>query len=107
MWNPILLQACLRLNKQDIPNDLVIGNEYFFEKKWHRLYQIKVPMDLRESNRDFVCRIIILEITIWNWITKWKYMPVKLFSEDDKNIITKTYVSDENIELILKQKRLN
>lgn len=104
MWNPILLQACLRLNKESIPDNLMIGKEYYFEKEWHRLYQIKVPMDLRESNWDFVCRIIITEITIWNEITKWKYIPVKLFSENEKNIITKTYVSDGDIDKTLNNK---
>lgn len=102
MGNPILIQACLRLNKKEIPNDLEIGKEYLFNKKWHRMYQLNVPMDLRESNWGFVCRIIIPEITIWNGYTKWKYIPVKLFNEDEKNIITKTYVSNEAVDEIVK-----
>ncbi|MBU2007768.1 hypothetical protein KJ743_01485 [Patescibacteria group bacterium] len=41
MGNPFELQACLRMDKKDIPGPLEIGKEYSFSKNGHRLYQIK------------------------------------------------------------------
>lgn len=101
MWNPILLQACLRLESNNIPKKLEIWKKYNFQKDNHRLYQINVPMDLRLSNWDFICRIIVTHITIWDGITKWVYIPVKLFSDDDKKTITKCFVSDEEVNDIV------
>ncbi len=104
MWNQILLQACLRLDRENIPKDLKIGKEYTFKKNEHRLYQINVPMDLRTSNREFICRIIITEYTIGKGITQGTYIPVKFFTEEENNIITKTFVSDEEVVEILYKK---
>lgn len=102
MGNPILVQACLRLDKDKIPVNIEIGKEYHFYKEGHRLYQIKVPMDLRTSDWKFICRIIVKEYTIGEGRTEGTYIPVKLFSEEDKKIITKAYVSDEEVEEILR-----
>lgn len=103
MWNQILLQACLRLDKKDIPTNLKIGKEYSFKKNDHRLYQINVPMDLRTSDRNFICRIIITEYTIGKWSTQGTYIPVKFFTEEENKTITKTFVSDTEVIDILKQ----
>ena len=103
MWNQILLQACLRLDRDDIPTDLEIGKEYSFKKSDHRLYQINVPMDLRTSDRDFICRIIITEYTIGKGRTQGTYIPVKFFTEEENKTITKAFVSDAEVIEILKQ----
>lgn len=103
MWNHIFLQACVRLDKKDIPTDLEIGKEYVFKKNDHRLYQINVPMDLRDSDRNFICRIIITEYTIGKWRTHGTYIPVKFFTEEENKIITKAFVSDEEVIKILKK----
>lgn len=103
MGNQILLQACLRLDKKDIPENLAIWQEYIFKKDGHRLYQINTPMDLRDSDRNFICRIIITEYTIGKWRTHGTYIPVKFFTEEENKIITKDFVSDEEVIKILKQ----
>ncbi len=103
MGNPFLLQACLRLKKEDIPNPLVLGEKYSFSKNEHRLYQIKIPMDLRTEEWDFLGRIVITEFTVGKNQTKGTFVLVKEFSDDEKEIITKTYVSDEEVSKILKE----
>lgn len=101
MGNPFLLQACLRLEKEEIPNPLILGKKYRFNKKGHRLYQINVPMDLRTTDWRFIGRIIITEITIGNEETQGTFILVKEFSESEKEIITNAYVSDEEVSNVL------
>ncbi len=105
MGSPFLLQACLRLKKEDIPNPIVLGKEYNFYKKEHRLYQVNVPMDLRTEEWDFLGRIIITEFTIGKNRTEGIYVLVKEFSLEEKEIITKSYVSDKEVEDILKKSK--
>ena len=101
MGNPILLQACLRLNKQEIPKELKLGKEETFLKDGHRLYQLDVPMDLRDSEWNFYGRIIIREYTIGKNRTQGTYVLVKYFSEEENKIITKAYVSDEEVKEVI------
>ena len=100
MGNPFLLQACLRLEK--IPEQLQVGKEYSFSKKGHRIYQINVPMDLRTNDWEFKARIIITTYNLGNEKTEGTFIPVKLFTKEENKIITKTFVSDEEVEKILK-----
>lgn len=99
MGNPFLLQACLRLEK--IPKNLVIGKKYKFRKKEHRLYQINVPMDLRTKDWKFLGRIVITEFTVGNGKTEGTFVFVKDFTKGEKDTITKTYISDEEIQRII------
>ncbi len=101
MGNPILLQACLRLDKQEIPEELTLGKEGKFFKEGHRLYQLDVPMDLRDSEWNFYGRIIIREYTIGKNRTQGTYVLVKEFSEQERETITKAYVSDEEVKEVL------
>jgi hypothetical protein len=98
MGNPFLLQACLRLEK--IPRKLVLGKKYKFSKNQHRLYQINVPMDLRTRDWKFHARVIITEFTIGKNKTTGTFIPVRLFSLKERDIITKTFVSDEEVKLV-------
>ncbi len=101
MGNPFLVQACLRLNKEEIPENLEIGNEYRFSKKSHRIYQINVPMDLRTSDWNFIARVVVTKYTLGNDKTEGVFVPVKIFSKEEREIITKTYVSDEEVNSVL------
>lgn len=103
MGNQFLLQACLRLKKEDIPNPLEIGKEYKFIKDNHRLYQIKVSMDLRDENWNAFGRCVITEYTVGNNKTFGKYVVVKIFNEEEKKYITNAFVSDEEVDAILKK----
>ena len=103
MGNPFLLQACLRLKKEEIPIPLVLGNEYHFSKEGHRLYQLNVPMDLRTDDWIFLGRIIITEFTVGRNRTEGTFILVKEFSEHDREIITKTYLSDEEVAKVLRR----
>ncbi len=102
MGNPFLLQACLRLNEREIPSPLEIGNKYTFEKPGHRLYQINVPMDLRTSDWKALGRCVVTEFTVGNNKTKGKFVMVKLFNKEQAKQVTDTFVSDEEVENILK-----
>ncbi len=102
MGNPFLLQACLRLSKKEIPKPLELGKEYSFKKEGHRLYQINIPMDLRTDDWKFLGRIVITEYTIGKGRTEGRFILVKEFSEGEKEIITKTYMSDYDVEEFLK-----
>ncbi len=100
MGNPFLLQACLRLD--NVP-ELKIGKKYFFSKKGHRLYQINVPMDLKTKDWKFKARIIITKYTLGGNKTEGEFIPVKIFSDKENEIITKTFVSDKEVDEILKK----
>lgn len=104
MGNPFLLQACLRLDKDQIPKVLELNKEYDFVKNGHRVYQIKVPMDLRTDDWDFLGRIIVTEYIIGNNQTKGKFILIKKFTEEENKIITKTFISEQELENILKNK---
>ncbi len=106
MGNPFLLQACLKLSEKEIPKPLELGKEYHFKKEDHRLYQINTPMDLRTTDWKFLGRIIVKEYTVGNGITKGIFILVKEFSDNEKEIITKTYVSDKELEKVLKNKNI-
>ena len=101
MGNPFLLQACLRLPSSEIPDSLEIGREHTFSKEGHRLYQINVSMDLRDSNWNFLARVVVLEYTVGRGITKGVFAVVKQFSADEKEVITKTFVSDKEVSEVL------
>ena len=123
MGNPFLLQACLRLDPKDlhlliygcrdvscstsqsrheIPKNLEIGKKYHFYKDGHRLYQIKVPMDLRKSNWEALGRCVITEYTIGEDRTEGTFVMVQIFDKNQAEQVTKTYVSDEEVEKLLK-----
>ena len=103
MGNPFLVQACLRLDKHEISHPLHIGKKYSFSKAGHRLYQLNVPMDLRTSDWKFIARIVITEYTLGNEKTEGTFVVVKQFTEEETEIITKTYVSDEEVKTILER----
>ena len=105
MGNPFLLQACLRLNNDEIPHPLILGKEYIFSKEGHRLYPLNVPMDLRSNDWSFFGRIIISEFRVGRNKTERKFILVKEFSQDEKEIITKAYVSDEEVAKVLRDYR--
>jgi hypothetical protein len=60
-------------------------------------------MDLRDCDRNFICRIIITEYTIGKWRTHGTYIPFRFFTEEENKTITKAFVSDEEVIEILKQ----
>mgnify|MGYP003394986127 CR=1 FL=1 len=98
MGNPFLLQGCLRLDEKEIPKVLELGKSYPFLKKEHRIYQLNVAMDLWTNDWKFICRIVITEYSLGNNETKGFFVPVKLFSDEERKVITKIYVSDSEIE---------
>lgn len=102
MGNPFLLQACLKLDKDKIPNSLEIGKKYTFIKDKHRIYQINIPMDLRDNSWNAYGRCIITEYTLGNNKTIGTYVMVKIFSDEQAKYVTDAYVSDEEVENILK-----
>ncbi len=101
MGNPFLLQACLRLDEKEIPTPLQLGKEYHFQKTGHRLYQLNVPMDLRTKDWKFLGRVVVTEYTVGKGKTKGTFVLVKEFSEQEKEIITKSYVAEEEVEKVL------
>lgn len=103
MGNPFLLQACLRLPEDNIPLPLELGKEYPFSKSGHRLYQIKVPMDLRTENWKAIGRCVITKFTVGNGKTEGIFVMVKIFTKEEAAYATKTYVSDEEVEAILRK----
>ncbi|MDD5396667.1 MAG: DUF2584 family protein [Candidatus Moranbacteria bacterium] len=101
MGNPFQLQACLRISKEDIPSLLEIGKKYSFTKNEHRLYQIEVPMDLRDENWNAYGRCVVAEYTLGNNKTIGTYVMVKIFDEEQCEQVTKAFVSDEEVSAIL------
>ncbi len=101
MGNPFKLQACLRMDKKDIPVPLKIGKKYNFNKNGHRLYQIKVPMDLRDENWNAYGRCVITEYTLGNNKTTGIYVIVKVFDKVQGEQVTKAFVSDEEVDAVL------
>ncbi|MFA6131590.1 MAG: DUF2584 family protein [Patescibacteria group bacterium] len=101
MGNPFLLQACLRMDAKDLPSPLEIGKKYNFAKNEHRLYQINVPMDLRDNDWNAYGRCVITEYTVGNNKTMGTYVVVTIFDEKQREQVTKTFVSDEEVKAIL------
>ena len=101
MGNPFLLQACLRMDRKNIPSPLEIGKKYSFSKNKHRLYQINVPMDLRDENWNALGRCVITEYTLGNKKTIGTYVMVKIFNEEQGKYVTGTFVSDEEVNAVL------
>jgi hypothetical protein len=101
MGNPFELQACLRLDKSDIPDPLEVGKKYYFEKTGHRLYQIKVPMDLRDTDWRAYGRCVITEYTLGNGKTAGTFVMVKIFGKEQSEQAAKAYVPEEEVEAIL------
>lgn len=101
MGNPFLIQACLRLDTDQIPRPLEFGKEYVFKKDGHRLYQIDVPMDLRTRDWKFIARVAVREYKLGHGSTEGTFILVKDFSPEEKEIITKTFVSDQELEDIV------
>ncbi len=102
MGNPFLLQACLRLDPKEMPKPLELGKKYHFRKEGHRLYQIKVPMDLRTTDWKAFGRCVITEYTVGEGRTEGTFVMVQIFDKNQADQVTKTYVSDEEVERILK-----
>ena len=107
MKNPFLLQACLKLNKNKIPSPLEIGKKYNFIKDEHRLYQIKVPMDLRDENWNTYGRCVIMEYTLGNDKTIGTYVMVKIFDKEQATFVTETFVSDEEVDSVLNKIKID
>ncbi len=99
--NPFLLQACLRLDSDEIPKDLELGREYRFCKRGHRLYQIMVPMDLRSDSWEFYGRVVIIEYTVGKNRTEGTFVLIKEFSDEEREVITRAYVSDEEVDSVV------
>jgi len=59
-------------------------------------------MDLRTQDWKFLARIIINKYTIGENKTEGTFIIVKNFSEEEKEVITKTFVSEEEVEEIFK-----
>ena len=104
MGNPFLLQACLRLGVKEIPHQLKIGKEYHFHKQDHRIYQINVPMDLRTTEWKAIGRCVVTEYTIGNGRTEGTFVMVQIFDKEQAEQVTKTFVSDTEVQKILHQK---
>lgn len=101
MGNPFLLQACLKINKDKIPNPLELAKKYSFTKDKHRIYQINIPMDLRDDSWKAYGRCVITEYTLGDNKTTGTYVMVKIFSDEQVKYVTDTYVSDEEVENVL------
>lgn len=101
MGNLFELQACLRIDKKNIPNPLEIGKQYNFNKNGHRFYQIKVPMDLRDENWNAYGRCVITKYTLGEGKTIGIYVLVKIFDEIQGRQVTKSFVSDEEVNDVL------
>jgi len=60
-------------------------------------------MDLRTNDWKFLGRIIITEFIVGKNRTEGTFILVKEFSDQERETITKTYVSDEEVNKILKE----
>ncbi|MBI2668217.1 hypothetical protein HYX14_00065 [Candidatus Woesearchaeota archaeon] len=91
----------MRLDEKEIQKALAVGKKYHFHKEGHRLYQINVPMDLRALDWEFLGKIVLIEFTVGYNRTEGTFILVKEFSDEDREVFTKAYVSDEEVENVL------
>jgi hypothetical protein len=101
MGNPFLLQACLRLDKDQLPEHLEIGKKYKFSKDGHRLYQLNVAMDLRDKEWKVYGRCVVTEYTVGHDKTTGEFVMVKIYNEEQSRYATESYISDEEVIKIL------
>jgi len=62
--------------------------EYNFSKEGNRSFPINTPIDLINLERDAIAKIKILEFTNTEGKTSGKYKILKLYSGDEKKILS-------------------
>lgn len=82
-WNWIL-----KLKQEQMP-DLIIGEQFTFNKKGIRIYPIDIPIDLVNENWEAVARCVIISVTIDKEETKGVYRIIEIYDEMEKKTITK------------------
>lgn len=93
-------QGCLRIGKEQglVEKDqLEIGKEYPFRKEKHRLYMIGVPMDLISKDWQAIAKIIVIEYTIGHNETRGIYKVLKIYSDEESAVISRTLIPYEEI----------
>ncbi|MDO8627507.1 MAG: hypothetical protein Q7K42_03515 [Candidatus Diapherotrites archaeon] len=103
MGNEFQIQGCLRLPKEQIPKVLEIGKECKFRKEGHRIYQINVPLNLHTEDWKALGRCVVLQYTIGKGRTEGTFVLVRIFDKQEAEFATKNFVSDEEVQFVLKK----
>jgi hypothetical protein len=88
-------QGSLKLNKEQglvEATELKEGAEFAFEKQKHRLYILDTPMQLLTSDWQAIATIIVTEITIGHGKTKGVYKILKIYSEEERKVVSGTLI---------------
>ena len=72
----------------DCQNQLEIDKKYEFSKTGNRVYPIKTPIDLIDSDRIAIAKVEILEFINTENNTSGKYKVLKVYSGDEKRILS-------------------
>lgn len=81
--------------KIDVPADLVVGEVYKFVKGGNRVFPIKTPIDLINSERDAIAKIRILEFKNIESETSGKYKVIKMYSGEEQKVLNNYWLENQ------------
>jgi len=88
-------QGSLKLNEEQglvLRENLKEGEEYPFEKKQHRMYQLDTPMELITSDWKVIARVAVTEITLGNNKTRGMYKVLKVYTDEEVEVVSGTLI---------------
>ncbi|MCL6294240.1 DUF2584 family protein [Jejuia spongiicola] len=80
----------------DLQNQIETNKEYNFSKTGNRVFPIKIPIDLINLNRIAIAKIEILEFTNTKNNTSGKYVVLKIYSGEEKKILTNYWEENQS-----------
>jgi hypothetical protein len=80
----------------DIPQELQLGKCYEFSKEGNRVFPIETPIDLIDSSRAAIAKIRVKTFNNSVNTTDVTFEVIKLYSGDEKSVLTKYWVENGN-----------
>ena len=80
----------------DLQDQLEPNKEYNFSKTGNRVFPIKTPIDLINLNRIAIAKIELLEFMNTENNTSGKYIVLKVYSGEEKNILTNYWEENQS-----------
>jgi len=101
MGSKIEFNWALKLNPENGLNESILreGEIFEFTKNGNRVYPINIPIDLINQDWIALARVVIIEFTNKENITSGRYRVVRIYNENEKEVITNYWGKDlENLK---------
>jgi len=77
------------------PASLELLHSYNFQKPGNRVFPLDVPIDLIDLDRTAIAKIRISAFTNESDVTSGTYEVIKVYSDIEKNILTKYWIENQ------------